>query len=273
MKTCPTCHLKYADDTFEFCLHDGTSLVDTSLSETPTVLLGETETIARNFPLDAAEKQNWQQNQAAPPGSRTGMIILLTALGMFLIFGSVAAAWFYFNDRPSDLTQKNANSPNAAIPKVNGNFSNSANSANVSRANTKPISDFDPEQVKTEISDVIYTWKSQSESRKLDAHMDNYADKVDYYKRRGASRDFIREDKQKYLAQYDSSIKSDFSNMTITPGETGETATAVFDKEWISQGANNYSDGKVQMRLEFVKAGGRWLIRSENTSKIYYVRK
>jgi hypothetical protein len=289
MKYCPTCQLKYADETYEFCLQDGTLLVEISTSQMPTVALNETENIAGNYPQNLPEKQNWQQDQitrvsnlpAAPQKSNTGLTVLLTAGGMFLIFSLGLGMWLYSGNRQPEVIQiKNVNAPNnnssissSASPNVADKpSSTSVTSENLPKMTPTPAPDFNPEQIKTEISNVIYAWKSLAESHNLDAYMNNYADTVDYYKKRGASRSFVRSDKQRYFTMYDS-IKSSFSNMRIMPGETGETAIVVFDKEWVNQGADKYSEGKIQSQLQLVKSGSKWLIRGEKDLKIYYIGK
>jgi len=61
------------------------------------------------------------------------------------------------------------------------------------------------------------------------------------------------------------------SNMTVTVGTAGDTATAVFDKEWTFVGSGT-SSGKVRSKLEFRKINGKWLITSERDVKVYYTR-
>jgi len=63
-------------------------------------------------------------------------------------------------------------------------------------------------------------------------------------------------------------MKITLSNMTVTPDASGETATAVFDKEWVFEGAK-YSAGKVQTQLKLKKTGGQWLITGERDLKVY----
>jgi hypothetical protein len=50
MKSCSSCNLKYADDTLQFCLNDGTQLVALSneLEEPPTVFSSQTKTDERS---------------------------------------------------------------------------------------------------------------------------------------------------------------------------------------------------------------------------------
>ena len=98
--------------------------------------------------------------------------------------------------------------------------------------------------------------------------MRKYAGTVDYYRKRGASVDFVRRDKQRAFDRF-SSISVTISNMNVAVGDSGETATATFDKEWVFQGSRT-STGKVQQQMQFRKINGEWLITGERDVKVYY---
>ena len=61
--------------------------------------------------------------------------------------------------------------------------------------------------------------------------------------------------------------------MRVSPDASGESATAVFDKEWVFEGAGKYNAGKVQTQLQLRKFGGDWRITGERDLKVYYVDK
>ena len=69
MKSCPSCDLKYADDTLQFCLSDGTSLVIYSddREEPLTVFASETKT---------AERSSLNQSQLNTASDRQSPIYL-----------------------------------------------------------------------------------------------------------------------------------------------------------------------------------------------------
>ncbi len=79
--------------------------------------------------------------------------------------------------------------------------------------------------------------------------MNLYAGTVDYYNRKGIGAGSIRSDKQRAFNDFDS-IEMNISNLSITPDASGERATAVFDKEWVFEGEEKYSAGKVQSQLQ-----------------------
>ena len=140
--------------------------------------------------------------------------------------------------------------------------------ANSNTAANSSVAPVDKEQVKRDVSQKVDSWKSAAESLNLNGYMSNYAGTVDYYNKKGASLSTVRADKQRAFSTYDS-MKITLSNMNVTPDATGETATAVFDKEWVFSGAK-YSAGKVQTQLKLKKISGQWLITGERDLKVYY---
>ncbi|MGI8670331.1 MAG: hypothetical protein ACR2J3_10885, partial [Aridibacter sp.] len=102
----------------------------------------------------------------------------------------------------------------------------------------------------------------------LDGYMDNYADKIDYYNKKGVSKSFVRNDKQKAFNKYDS-IKVNLSNIVITASKDGQKADVVFDKAWDFSGEESDSSGKVRQQLKMEKSGDTWLITSEKDLKVY----
>ncbi|MGC2237014.1 MAG: hypothetical protein WA584_12685 [Pyrinomonadaceae bacterium] len=296
MKQCPRCKINYADDTLSFCLEDGTQLVGVPETQQPTVLFNdeEAQTVVRTpqaervnvnlqetqaaqnrqqQPSQATQLKSQFQPQPAPKKSNTAMVVLLTAFVMLLLFGAGFGAWLFLNKNKGEVVQ-NKNVSNANKSNVNSNVKPTVSpsaSATVTASPT-PMPDFDPDDVKDEVSSTVNSWKSAAESHNLNAYMNNYADSIDYYNKGGASRSTVRADKQRAFSLYDS-MDIDISNMRVTPSATGDTATAVFDKGWVFEGDEKYSEGKVQTQLQLVKSGGRWLISGEKDLKVYYTKK
>ena len=301
MKYCPSCQTEYADDTLKFCLQDGTRLTDGAPGYS-TVAFGEPETVVRpnagekmRFDIgnsgaeNVPTRQNTQTSsfQPEPKSSNTALTILLTALGMLVIFGLVGAgAWLYFRKDQSGITQNTNNSTNSANQTFDNDLAKNSNAkksptpktaANASVSNVFPNSansatppTIDSEQVKKEVSASLDNWKSQSESRNLNAYMASYADTVDYYKKSGASNSFVRNDKQRAFDKFDT-IRVNLSNLSVTPDASGERATVTLDKEWQFSGAESSSSGKVRQQLSLRKIGGKWLITAEKDLKVYYI--
>lgn len=302
MKTCPACKTQYSDDTLSFCLQDGTPLVAGFASDTPTVVLGETETVAArkgdhiNVPVGESGSNAWQQSQVTHvatmrperQGSNTPIAVAATAVGMLLLVGVVGiAAWIYFRNSGQPPVQNSNNTANIPGGELNnGTFptpqmSPFATPSSTTRPPATPLTNGtvntlpppttgNDEQSRGEVSQRVYDWKSMLESRNFNAYMGNYADTVDYYRRQNASIGTVRADKARAFSLY-SSMRVNVSNMNVSVGPTGETATAVFDKEWAFSGRDT-SSGKVRSQLTFRKFGGRWLITGERDLKVYYTR-
>ncbi len=122
MKYCPSCQIKYADETLQFCLQDGTGLLDHSGdAPAPTVAFSESEqeTVVRQKPVTS----DWvpsrvTENATVQPEAKKSKIlpaILLTALVMCVFFGGIFAVWRFLGNNSSD----NANGRNkTATPTI-----------------------------------------------------------------------------------------------------------------------------------------------------------
>jgi hypothetical protein len=309
MKICPKCQTKYTDSTLKFCLQDGTELLGESSGSGshPTVSFEESETLVSgskpeqiSFDLNKTNDRNWQESQVTrvsnvpdqPNNSKTVIAVLATALVMFLLFGIVGiGTYLYINsggtevvtNRVGSNTNEQANADSIAGSQINSKTPADLNSKTPT-PETSPIPDktkeptptpeqvTDPGEIKKEVANRIYTWKSAAEAINLNSYMTNYAERIDYYRKNGASKSFVRSDKQKAFSKYDS-IKVQISNISVKPGSDGQTAIAVIDKAWDFSGPVNNSSGKVRQQLKFKKSGDRWLITSEKDLKVYYVNK
>ncbi len=155
MKTCPACKTQYPDDTLQFCLQDGTPLMWLERPETPTVVLGETETVVSrgepgrvNIPVNQPNSSAGQPSQvtrvatAMPEKKRsyTALAVLLTAMGMLVLFGIVglAALVLWKNSQQASIGNT-ANNTN--LPVRGANTNNSPNPTPTStRATSTPVS-------------------------------------------------------------------------------------------------------------------------------------
>lgn len=300
MKQCPTCQSQYTDDTLQFCLQDGSPLrFAAGSTESPTIAFNEQETVVSGRKSDQintpplTNPTDWNPNQfqtnsaapAAPPAEKrsgTTAAVFATAFVMLLLFSFVGiGAWLYLRGVSNDPNKnvllakreerdaQNANRTSvttAKTPQPQATFApkiDSSSNANLT-TNSAPV---DKEQIRRDVSEKINSWKAATEARDLDAFAGIYAGTVDYYNKKGASLAAVRADKQRAFAAYDS-IKFTLSNMTVVPDASGETATAVFDKEWFFEGAKT-STGKVQSQLKLKKVGGNWLITGERDLRVY----
>lgn len=311
MKRCPSCNTQYTDITLLFCLQDGTPLVDGPQAETPTVVLNETETVvARSghdrmqIPVSDPNAAAWQQSQVThvaslqpeKKGSNTAIAVAVTAVVMFIVFGTLGiGAWLFLRNGQGEVAKNTGDLSNVSNQNLGFNTSpiptpqssrfgdpsgsgrpdpgtgpgstSLATNSDIPPSLPPPVDD---SVVRSQVSDRIYNWKSMLESRNFNAYMGNYADTVDYYRKRNLGIGAVRADKARAFSLY-SSMRQNISNMSVSVGPTGETATAVFDKEWTFTGRDT-SSGKVRSQLGFRKINGQWLITAERDLKVYYTR-
>lgn len=285
MKICPHCRTTYTDDDLQFCLQDGNVLA----SYTPSYDQSDAETVIsprrENIPV-----QDWRENEVPriptvaeeePQKSGSLKIVLLTMLGMFLLFGlGGLGAWMYWRNSDREVVVDVNNNINAKpspsktpTPVQNTNQNTSPTPTPTPTPAPKPT--LNPEQTaqaETDIDNLIQSWKSSSEILDLDTHLTKYADVVDYYKGGKVSRAKVRADKERAYNMYNS-VTVNISNLKITPDPEGSKAVAVFDKEWVFENEEKVNEGKVMQELEFEKINNEWKITSEKDLKIYYVNK
>lgn len=301
MKTCPNCQTQYTDDTLRFCLQDGNLLDGVPPTQQATVSQAgqEMETVARQ----ARETNDSQVTQFRPPlsevthvsslrpqpssGSKMAIAVAATSLAMLVIFGIAGIGlWLYFRDKGGDLGVKNGNvaaitptpvsnvkslttpvpTPTPALPTPTPAYGNE--NVRPPAWNTPITPPVDTAQASRDISQQINSWRSYAESGNLDSQMRTYAPTVDYYRKRGASREFVRADRERAYRLFNS-MSISITDMNVSVGDSGDTATAVFDKEWVFEGSRR-STGKVRQQLELRRIDGRWLITGERDVKVYY---
>lgn len=298
MKICPYCQNTYTDDSLQFCLQDGQPLENYTPNQTSGSQWSDAETLVSpkmrsQPPLDAQKSQNWQPSEPTilaaqtpePEKSNTLKIVLLTLLGMLVLFGigGIGAFVVWKKSQREIAANVNNNKPvNTKTPAANQNANSNQNTnanvnanANANSAAPPPKPTINPEQteeIKEKVKNVIDDWKTAYESLDLEYAVSYYAETVDYYNggRVGIGR--VRADKQRAFDAYDT-LKFDISNLTVTPDSTGEKATAVFDKEWNFENVEKTNSGKVQQQMQFIKKDGKWKIAGEKDLKVYYINK
>lgn len=284
MKICPKCHTNYADDTLSFCLEDGTPLTWPRLTDMPTAVLNDPEILTRVRSSGAGTGPRFIDSQVTSVGSTspqplpqkraTGLTVAVTALGMIVLFGVLGEiGYFVFINagRPMNTNvEPNKNTGGSPTPAPSVPSASPVATGTVPTPNSTQPS-IDLPAIRSEVMKEIFGQKSARDSRDLASYMSYYADTLDrYYNKSGMSRAGVRADKARHFSNY-TSMQSDYSNMNITVSPDGQSATAVFDKEWNFSGVKD-SSGKVQSQIIFKRIGGRWLITTERDMKVYYTR-
>ena len=295
MKVCPQCQNTYTDDSLQFCLQDGSPLtggqqVTANWTESETVISPHRREQIQ-FPQNPPQTQDWQPSQVIgasmiePPNKKSNkfQILILVALALSVFLGLVGfGTWVLVRNMQNEIANKNINkalnnsSLNNNKPSVNiSNINKLTNVNTVSSPTPTPkptLNPADESAAKSDVSDVINSWKGASENLDLNSHMSYYADTVDYYKGGNVGAGKIRADKQKAYDMYNN-ISVDISNVKTTIDPSGEKATTIFDKEWLFENSEKTNSGKVQQQLQLTKIGGKWRITSEKDLKVYYVNK
>jgi len=297
MRSCPSCQTQYTDDSLSYCLQDGTPLRPVPATRQPTVSIDEqaakltdrdsVETKWRNDAVNTSVGDRRIQKNASgillAAGLAAAVSILLAGVGAIGI-------WLYFRQPAADVVKnaKNGRPDNSVVPPsgLNRNISTptpdyaptpspgptqAAKSNSFSwppNDNVNSTPTHDRTTAAQEVEAQVLGWRYQTETGDLNGLIGKYAPSVEYYNRRGAGRGLIRTDKQRAYRLYNSmSIK--LSDMNVSVSDSGDAATATFDKEWAFSGSNR-STGKVRQQLKFSKLNGEWKIVGERDIKVYY---
>ena len=296
MKRCPNCQTTYADDSLQFCLQDGTPLVGIPNQNPADYFNTESETVVspkRVEPIRFEPPSSYQTNDAnrqptnepvvvekhEKKKSNTAAIVTLSVLGTILLLAlGGLGAWLYFSNKKTQVAvgvntapQNRPSNANAANQNTNANVATPSPTATTTPTAQPTLKPETAKAVTNDVKNVVDEWKDTTENLDLDAHIDQYADTVDFYKAGRVNVDRVRNDRARAFAAYDT-ININIDNVKVTPDASGERATVVLDKEWNFEGAEKFSSGKVQQQLTLNKIGGRWLITGEKDLKIYYTR-
>lgn len=278
MKICPRCRTQYTDDDLRFCLQDGTALeprFDT-VSNDP-----ETETLVRPTSRDRTHEARYEYEPDAASsrfgdsserGSRVGMVVAMTAVGTLLLVLAGLGIWMLAN-----RGRGTANNSHVINVDLSSNATPTPSPSPTPTVTPTPTPTPEPEPTisadqraasSRDVKQQINEWAAAGQDGDLDRQLTKYADTVKYYNKGDANHDFIRADRERAFAAYES-IEMDISDLNVAVDPTGETATATFNKEWVFDGVKR-STGKVRQELKLRKIRGEWLIVSERDTKIYY---
>jgi len=140
--------------------------------------------------------------------------------------------------------------------------------------NPAPVIEENSSSAEDEIKNALEGWAQSTRNRDIDAHMQYYADTLDYYYHLTlVPSSKVREDRSKAFAKFNY-LSVQLSNMSVQLDSTGQRATVICDKAFDFRGDYNaFFSGSVQDQLTVNKLGGAWLITGEKELKVYYVNK
>ena len=311
MKQCPSCRTNYTDDSLQFCLQDGTALIENvasipeinSYDDAPTVISPrQVEPIRIDVP--DSQWQSWEetkqgnvpppvepalvqpalvqpiQNEPAPAKSGTTSTVLLTVLGMLALLAIAGiGGWLYLNNKkPEVAASVNTNTSNSRAANANATNNRESNANLAAPPQTPkptpvPKATLDPEQAQTVTDDVETLVDDwKAASENLDLEAHLSQYAPTVDYYKGGKTSLAKVRADKERAYNQfDSITFNITNMKITPDASGEKATAIFDKQWTFEGANKNSTGKVQQLLTLSKIDGQWKIIGEKDLKVYYL--
>lgn len=115
---------------------------------------------------------------------------------------------------------------------------------------------------KEEILATLNGWAEALRNHDLDAHMRYYADRLDFYYKRGETgADFVRADRERAFTRF-SRLDVRLSGITITTDPSGERAFISLDKSWRFEGEKPFS-GSVRQLMWLAKMKEGWRIIGE----------
>jgi len=136
-----------------------------------------------------------------------------------------------------------------------------ANLALIQRAESA-AGDREPEAYKEDILATINEWAEALRNHDLDAHMGYYADRLDFYYKRGETgADFVRADRERAFTRF-SKLDIELTDITIMTDATGERAYISLNKSWHFEGEKPFS-GSVRQLLWLAKMEEGWRIIGE----------
>jgi hypothetical protein len=221
----------------------------------------------------AAHNPTAQPAPAAPKNNVLVIPITIAATVLVLALGGLAA-WLLLGNKDNGATSNARVDANRTTrTTTTSNSPATSPSATASPTPAASASPVDVAAIRNEVTALLNGWAESSMSRDLDAHMGYYADTLDtYYTKTNVSASSVRADRERAYETY-SSLDIGLSNIEIKPDQTGERATAIFDKTWNFEGEEKATSGSVQQQLWLAKTGGRWRITGEKDLQVYYVNK
>ena len=122
-----------------------------------------------------------------------------------------------------------------------------------------------------EVEDAILDLNEAWVDGDLDRHMRHYADRVDYYAARGATRDFVRADRGRDLRKYDDREMT--VRRTAITFPSPDRARALVDKDWRFEGSGERWTGSMRLEMILERRDGDWVVVSEKGNQVYFSRK
>lgn len=212
MKYCPQCQQTYTDETLNFCLSDGSSLLAT---ENPSI---EETVVKPSFvppPIQIIKK-----------GVSPTFIYLTIGLAALIAGGAIVAL---LKSDSNNLVENNTALPNK-LSETNKPVENP--SAIQNNASNKPPPSDDNNAIKSEAKSALNGWVQTLIDHDLEGHVSYYANQLDVYnKKRNADFSYVRDANAKLFNKY-SQFRLEIRNVkaeVTTNGQVITTFQSVYD--------------------------------------------
>ena len=252
MKQCPQCRKIYTDDELNFCLDDGSVLVNADrVTEEETVVLPP-------------------RTPAQPAVARRGVgsIIAFIAVGLVaLVMGGAIVAWVLTRSKaPAERADVNAN---ASREQDNRAATTPRPSPTNSPTPTATPEQIDPAVVRGEVERSLNDWLKALTDKNLDRRMEFYADRLEnYYTKRNVAASAVRSENARVFDRY-AELEMDISNLDVAIDKASGEVITTFDKTFNFLGDEKDFSGSVRSEFRWKKINGRWRIVSERDLKVY----
>lgn len=237
MKQCPLCKQVYDDADLNFCLSDGTPLLENT-AEQPTIVRFAPDTTGLTL------------------ASRKGVhpVFAYLTVGVFaLLIGGGIAAWL--------MSREKTAVPNRTSAGVNGNTASNTNRP------TSIETGSDLALVKVEVNTALNGWANTLRDHALEDHLRYYDAKLDvHYKKVNVDSADVRQFNERLFAKY-STFDLNISGVMIDFNPASGQATTTFDSTYNFQGNNAPYSGVSKSEIRWRKVDGVWKITSERLLK------
>ena len=244
MKQCPLCKQVYDDADLNFCLSDGTPLLE-SAAEQPTIVRSAPNTTG--------------VTPASPKGVHPAFAYLTVGFFALLIGGGVVAWWM---SQKNTFPNENSAGRNENRPLVDGNENKLPNTNRPISTETGP----DMTLITGEVGTALNGWVNTLRDHDLEAHLRYYDTRLDaYYGKTNVNDVQLRKSNQDLFAKY-TAFGLNISDVKISFDPASGQATTIFDSTYDFRGNKPHS-GVAKSELRWKKVHGAWKITSERDLK------
>ncbi|HEY0379675.1 MAG TPA: nuclear transport factor 2 family protein [Pyrinomonadaceae bacterium] len=296
MKRCPACNRVYTDQSLNYCLHDGASLVvadgDRGRQAQPTSHLpsgvptevlprgGQGAGFADQPTLPVSPLLAPGPFPASPPRANNTKLLMAILIAV-LLTGGVGLALILTRTGGGGVEEgragtadtapaKGVETPPISTPTPYAAVTPTATQTATPTPTPTPERTPDVSRARSEVMTLMSAWAESLRRQDVGANVSLYADRLDsYYQRGSVSREQVRSDRQAIFSKFYSSTDVQLDNISIELDPSGTEARVTYDNSYDWRGGSRYLVGKSHNAMTLSKQGSRWLITSEEHLRNY----